>query len=282
MEEENDCYVYVYTLLDDGTPIYIGAGHGNRAWNHFSLCYNANLPSYKSHFYQKLRKLLSEDITPIVHLLVEDVTRYEAFEIWERFFIAAVGRRDLKTGPLCNHTDGGEGVKGASPEKLAKAGRSRKLRPPMRGKRYKNIIKTASGHRSQVVLPPLWPDTKGAVKYLGHSKIEEEAALRSDHGIDTYLDGDGPKNTDKIPDDFRPSWADTRPQRDNIDHSQNMLEIVDLLEAAIRTDIEKQVFAPDNWGLTVAAVARKLGKDHSWIAEVRRRVHERYTRLESA
>jgi hypothetical protein len=32
--------------------------------------------------------------------------------MWERFYIYAIGRDDLGTGPLCNHTNGGDGTSG--------------------------------------------------------------------------------------------------------------------------------------------------------------------------
>lgn len=41
--------------------------------------------------------------------LADNLTEAEAFTL-ERFFIAAVGRRDLCTGPLCNMTSGGDGA----------------------------------------------------------------------------------------------------------------------------------------------------------------------------
>ena len=104
-------YVYAY-LTEDGTPFYIGAGQRRRDQSHLTLCRSkaGGLPF----FYNKLRKMLSDGHEPVVVRLLDNLTKYEAFEIWEPFFICAVGRRDLKTGPLCNLSDGGEGPRNVS------------------------------------------------------------------------------------------------------------------------------------------------------------------------
>ena len=60
---------------------------------------------------QKLRKMLRQGIQPTVIRIAENLTKEEAFGRWESFFIAAVGRLDLRTGPLCNLTAGGDGFR---------------------------------------------------------------------------------------------------------------------------------------------------------------------------
>jgi hypothetical protein len=110
-----DYYVYAYIDPRNNEPFYIGAGHGGRAWIHLSLCKQGG-----THFYNKLRKLLDTRIESIVHLIVENVTKKQAFQIWEPFFIKAIGRQDLRTGPLCNHTDGVAGSSNLSPEARAR------------------------------------------------------------------------------------------------------------------------------------------------------------------
>jgi hypothetical protein len=61
----------------------------------------------KGHFYNKLRKMLSEGVTPIYRKVVTNLSSKEAFQL-ETFFIHALGRLDLGEGCLCNHTDGGK------------------------------------------------------------------------------------------------------------------------------------------------------------------------------
>ena len=47
---------------------------------------------------------------------MENLSREDAFNVWEKFFIAAIGRLDQSTGPLTNLTAGGEGVVEMGPE----------------------------------------------------------------------------------------------------------------------------------------------------------------------
>lgn len=280
--EKNDCYVYGHVDPRNDTPLYIGAGRGNRAWQHFSHCYYESQPAYNSYYYRKLRKLLAAGVTPVVRLLVEDVSRYEAFEVWERFFITAIGRKDLGTGPLYNLTDGGEGANAISPESRARGARIKRLRSAMRGKKYKGTIcrKLKGKHYPRVVLNPLWPATKGEIKQLAGFDTEEEAALAYNHAIDTYLDGEGSKNT--LPDDFRPGWADMRPQHTVSSDGSGVLEILDTLNAVLKTDSERRIFAEENWGLPNVVVSERLGMSHQLVAQVRDRVRKRYKKLETA
>ena len=86
-------YTYAY-LREDGTPYYIGKGHGNR-------CYESRgrqfpVPKNKSR----------------ILFLKTKLTEEEAFK-HECYMISVYGRKDLGTGILRNLTDGGEGSSGA-------------------------------------------------------------------------------------------------------------------------------------------------------------------------
>ena len=105
----NNYYVYAY-LDPQGTPFYVGAGHGKRDTRHTRLCQRKKKLDCP-HFYKKLRKMLRQGIQPTVIRIAENLKKEEAFGKWESFFIAAVGRLDLRTGPLCNLTAGGEGFR---------------------------------------------------------------------------------------------------------------------------------------------------------------------------
>jgi len=104
-----DYYVYAYIDPRNNIPFYIGRGRGKRDTSHL-------FPSkWLTFFHNKLQKLLKEKVTPTIRRLLNNLTYQESCD-WECFFIAALGRRDLKMGPLCNGTDGGEGRTSPSPK----------------------------------------------------------------------------------------------------------------------------------------------------------------------
>lgn len=95
---------YVYCYFDGETPIYIGKGSHGRMRDHLT---SSSLNSSDSFFYRKLRKMLREGRTPTYRKLLTGLPEEEAF-YYERFFIAAIGRRVDGEGPLCNVTWGGD------------------------------------------------------------------------------------------------------------------------------------------------------------------------------
>lgn len=102
----NSYYVYIYRDPRPGMdmqPIYVGKGHGNRAWKHWR--YGAD-PSNRI-FTGKLKQIKDAGLEPQI-TIINVVDESVAFHI-ERGLIASYGRRSNGSGTLCNLTDGGEG-----------------------------------------------------------------------------------------------------------------------------------------------------------------------------
>lgn len=115
---------YIYVLFDWlGIPRYIGKGTGDRWLRHEREAASINI--LKSCFIEKTWSMLGE--IPKIKIL-ENLLEEEAFSI-EMAFIKAIGR--YPNGPLCNMTDGGDGVPGLTPEQFsARARRANASRTP--------------------------------------------------------------------------------------------------------------------------------------------------------
>lgn len=103
-------------------PFYVGKGTRSRDTAHL-------LPSVlgiKSAKSSRIKSIISKTgELPLHKRLFEGLTQDEAIKI-EIDIIRHFGRRDLKTGILCNHTDGGEGANNFSEETKRKIGNCRK------------------------------------------------------------------------------------------------------------------------------------------------------------
>jgi len=62
---------------------------------------------------QRIADILSAGMSPKIRILRFCFTKEESI-IWEKYFIAKIGRKDLGLGPLLNQTDGGDGPTGLS------------------------------------------------------------------------------------------------------------------------------------------------------------------------
>lgn len=124
-------YVYVVFRPWDGSPCYVGKGHGDR-WKKFSPGDRSNL--HLLNIAAKAKRLGME--LPVVKAR-NGLTETEAFEI-ERAFIAAIGRG--KEGSLVNLSDGGDGPSGARHSKKARARIGAKSKEMWSNEEKKKII----------------------------------------------------------------------------------------------------------------------------------------------
>jgi hypothetical protein len=97
-QEARQFYVYVI-FRPNGEPCYVGKGQGDRWQAHLRGSHN-----------RYLRRIAAKEGHNLPIIKIRDgATEIEAFET-EVALIAAIGRRDIKTGPLVNLTS--EGVSG--------------------------------------------------------------------------------------------------------------------------------------------------------------------------
>lgn len=149
---------YVYALFrEDGSPFYVGKGHGNRCDHHVRDSRRGR--SHKDRIIQGVAARGSEiPIVKIADGLAESVALQ-----YEIALIAAIGR--TPDGPLVNLTDGGEGVAGLvhtaehraknsaaqrgrkmSPESVAKT-RAAKLGKPLSPQHREKISRSRTGQK---------------------------------------------------------------------------------------------------------------------------------------
>ena len=91
---DNIYYIYFHINPLKNEIFYVGKGKDKRAWS----------KSKRSNYWKNIVKKYGF----IVDVVEDNLTEDEAFER-EIFYIRKIGRKDLKTGPLVNLTDGGEG-----------------------------------------------------------------------------------------------------------------------------------------------------------------------------
>ena len=91
-------------------PFYVGKGRGRRDKRHLS---KSNYSNSNTHKYKLIKYLIDNGYTIQYFRVKENLLETEAFDL-EINLIRLIGRQDVKSGPLCNHTDGGDGSSGGN------------------------------------------------------------------------------------------------------------------------------------------------------------------------
>ena len=116
---------------------------------------------------------------------MDELTKEEAI-LKEKEFIKIYGRVDLKTGSLCNLTDGGEGIMGVSLESRKKISESRLgVKNPMYGKKQssEHVAKRISCMKGENnpnygKALPQWQKDINRIAQLGRKQSEYTVELR--------------------------------------------------------------------------------------------------------
>lgn len=140
---ENKFYVYIYldprkpgnykyeNIEFSYQPFYVGRGHGNRINSHLHKIGRPNVDN--SYFHSKLNRIFEETRRYPIRCVLERNLTYVGSVALERKLIRNIGRRDLCKGPLCNHTNGGDGVEGLPSERNGMYGKGYKLKGEKNG-----------------------------------------------------------------------------------------------------------------------------------------------------
>ncbi len=184
---------YVYQMVDpkSNIPFYIGKGMGNRMYYHEALTLSGKVPHGNKLLFHKIKKILSESGTICYKKTDESLSEEDALKK-EQFYIRQIGKRIDGTGPLCNITDGGEGVSGLKHSDQTKKKMSILSRQPHRiriscqnakkasqqntgkrklTKRHKEIVQMYKTHPMKYIQLKLGCDFTTLKRYLIESRL---------------------------------------------------------------------------------------------------------------
>jgi hypothetical protein len=226
METTNIFYTYIYldprkkgsfiygTFVFTYDPFYVGKGKGNQYLSHLKEGKNNNTNHTPSNKYKnsKIKKILKENLEPIILKVEYNISEKEAFDL-EIWLIWAIGRNDLKLGPLTNHTNGGEGISGYNITKENKKILSQKAKI-----QWKNqIFKTKEIQRRKIYCNI--SKNKEKLKYASNCRTKETFSIISKKLSIHYND---PKNKIKMSNIKKKYYKDNPDKKE--EHSNKLKE----------------------------------------------------------
>ena len=165
-------YVYVYRdprPNKDKQPVYVGKGSGDRAWLHWSEGNKTN--KIFSNWLYKIRNI---GLEPIIDIAFRCATEEEAL-FKEIELIRLYGRKDKKTGSLCNMTSGGKGVRDAHYTAKKRANLSAASLKRWQDPEYR--AKTTAATYAAIHIPEV-AARREAAKAISHRTPEFRAKMR--------------------------------------------------------------------------------------------------------
>lgn len=142
---KNQYYVYALFRPWNLEPCYIGKGHGKRCWNHARVGVNHS----NKHLAAIFKNANGAEIPCVI--LHEDLDERTAFN-YEIALINAIGRSDLHKGPLCNQTNGGDGMSGWNPSDATRKKMSESAKMVIKTKEHiANVVKSRTNGAGWVV-----------------------------------------------------------------------------------------------------------------------------------
>jgi group I intron endonuclease len=168
-------YIYRHIRPDTNAVFYIGLGCYQKKWKYQRAYTSKNRNIHWTRIVSQIKGAF------IVDILMDNLTKDQAIEC-ECGFIKLYGRSDLKQGPLCNLTNGGEGVVELSKESRKKISESRLgSKNPMYGKKQSiELIAKRTAHMKGESNPNYG---KSIPEY--HKEINRQTQLGRKHSKET-------------------------------------------------------------------------------------------------
>jgi hypothetical protein len=145
-------------------PFYVGKGSKYRLNKHLNSVQSGSKHVFNSFKVGKIKHILKEGLMPYIMILTDNLSEKDAFNL-EKDTIKNIGRSDLKKGPLCNFTDGGEGSSG---RKLSKKTKD-KIREKALGRKASELTKEKMRNNNSGENNPMY-GKKSAMNGKKHSR----------------------------------------------------------------------------------------------------------------